>query len=316
MNDLNLVILGTSIMWGQGLNDADKMHQVLARMLQARDPQCNVNLIFLAHSGSSTGYKPDGSVDRRHEPRIHGEVPTAYPTILQQIDEFDQRGLAPEAVDIVLFDAGVNDVHSTTILDPRTTPAKIEALVEIYCHQHIFLLVEKLLAKFPRARIIILGYYEFLTEDSEKAYIRVLLKALGKVPGGPLIDMLLRLFSGLVKHRLLVNCDTFSDQSFAAFQHVANEANKRLSDPRVFVVHTPIKTENAAFASHPWLFGINDDLSCQDPMAKVRADACRATDITRKRPFFCSKASIGHPNPRGAKAYAEAIFAVLQGIHT
>jgi len=118
MNDLNVVVLGTSIMWGQGLEDADKIHSVLARMLQARDPTCNVDMIFLAHSGASTGFKPDGSVDTRREPRLHGEVPTAYPTVLQQIDDFDQGGIAAESVDIVVVDAGVNDVHSTTILDP------------------------------------------------------------------------------------------------------------------------------------------------------------------------------------------------------
>src|ERR1041385_1911785 len=144
---MNLVVFGTSLMWGQGLEDAHKIHNVLAQMLKQRFPDEDIHITFLAHSGASTGYKPDGSIDTKQEARIHGEVPTLYPTILQEIDEFDDLAIAPEAVDIVLLDAGVNDVHITSILDPLTTPHHIEEAVQTYCRQHMELLVDKLLTK-------------------------------------------------------------------------------------------------------------------------------------------------------------------------
>ena len=139
MSDFNWVVLGTSIMWGQGLEDPDKIHNVLKQMLQERFTDRSVHMTFLAHSGASTGFKPDGSVDTHREPRVHGEVPAIYPTILQEIEEFDELCIRPESIDLVLLDAGINVVHITKVI-PRTSSHQIEEWVEIYCHQHMVLL--------------------------------------------------------------------------------------------------------------------------------------------------------------------------------
>jgi lysophospholipase L1-like esterase len=311
MSDFNWVVLGTSIMWGQGLADPDKIHSVLKHMLQERFIDRPVNVTFLAHSGASTGYEPNGSVDTHQEPRVDGEVPALYPTILQEIEEFDGLGIRPESIDVVLLDAGINDVHATKVIDPRTSSHQIEEWVEIYCHQHMVLLVGQLLTKFERARIIIAGYYEFLTEQSEAGYIHTLAKALGTVPGGIIFDTLIGVTEGWLKRRLLVNCDTFAARSLAAFRQTADEVNRRLDTERVFVACPDIKPENAAFASDPWLFGINDDLSPQDPLAAIRAKACQSANLSRPKEMFCKIASAGHPNAEGAKAYARAIFALV-----
>jgi len=70
---------------------------------------------------------------------------------------------------------------------------------------------------------------------------------------------------------------------------------------------------NAALASNPWLFGIHADLtvSPEDPMAAERHQACDLfeTDIFQRE--GCYRASAGHPNQRGAEAYADAILAAL-----
>jgi hypothetical protein len=311
MSAFNWVVLGTSIMWGQGLEDPDKIHNVLKHMLQERFPDRPVNVTFLAHSGASTGFKPDGSIDTHREPRVHGEVPAIYPTILQEIEEFDGLGIRPESIDVVLLDAGINDVHVTKVIDPRTSAHEIEEWVEVYCHQHMVLLMDQLLTKFKQARIIIAGYYEFLTEQSEEGYIHTLAKALGTVPGGIIVDVVIDATEGWLKRRLLVNCDTFAARSLAAFRQTADEVNRRVGSDRVFVACPDIKPENAAFASDPWLFGINDDLSPQDPLAGIRATACHLSDPARMKEWSCAIASAGHPNPRGAKAYAQAVFALV-----
>jgi len=308
---MELLIFGTSLMWGQGLRDADKMHNVLARKLHAHQPDRRVNVTFLAHSGASTGYLPDGTIDSKSAPLINGEVPTRYPTILQEIDSFDQVGIAPESIDLIVLDAGINDVHLKSVLDPLVTPRKIAEMVELYCHQHMALLLSKLLDKFPRARIVVAGYYEFVTEDSEQSYVRGLLQTFGKVPGGFVFDGMLWLLNRPIRQRLLTNCDTFSDRSWAAFNQTADEMNVRTpGNNRVLVARPNIKPENAAFASDPWLFGLTEDASPEDPMAQERARACRAAG-SRAEPIFCSTASTGHPNPKGTNAYAEAILAVL-----
>ena len=308
---MNIVVFGTSIMWGQGLEDADKIHSVLARKVQQRYPDQQVKVTFLAHSGASTGFKADGSLDTHREPRIDGEVPTLYPTIVQEIEEFDGLNIAPESIDVVVLDAGINDVHVHRIFDPLITPHQIEAQVEIYCHNHMLLLIRQLLDKFKNAQIIMIAYYEFITEHSEDAFVQKLVHAFGKAPAGVIVDAALDVAKGLIKQRLLTNCDTFSDSSLAAFQKTAAELNALNSGkPRVFVARPDIKPEHSTFTDDPWLFGLQDDLTAEDSQALARAEACKAAG-DRADKLFCKTASVAHPNPKGAEAYAEAIFKLL-----
>jgi hypothetical protein len=66
------------------------------------------------------------------------------------------------------------------------------------------------------------------------------------------------------------------------------------------------------FAAKPYLFGINVDLSPQDPeeIVKGRFAACdeHAPKLDPLERFGCPRASVGHPNPEGAQRYAEAIL--------
>ena len=311
INELNLVVFGTSILWGQGLGEPDKIHSRVAAALREQSPGRRVNVIFLAHSGASTGYLSTGSVDTHREPPLHGEVPTLYPTILQEIDAFDELGSPPDSVDVILLDAGINDVHVTRILEPLTQPRDIEKLVELYCHQHMLKLVAEILTKFSCARLVLVGYYEFLTEDSEEGYIHTLARAIGTVPGGAILDAVADAAERLLKRRLLANCDTFAARSWVAREQTAAEMNRQFPCDRVAVAWPVIPTEHAAFTSDPWLYGINDDLSPQDPLAPMRASACYGAGSSRTRVIFYEKVSAGHPNPKGARAYADAILARL-----
>jgi len=47
-------------------------------------------------------------------------------------------------------------------------------------------------------------------------------------------------------------------------------------------------------------------------VASIRASGCHSAGSARTQPIFCEIASAGHPNPKGAKAYAEAIIKLLQ----
>ncbi|MBX3082992.1 MAG: hypothetical protein KF716_15270 [Anaerolineae bacterium] len=311
MPNLNLVVLGTSIMWGQGLPDTEKIHTVLCKLLQDRVVDRTINVTFLAHSGSTTGYKLDGSIDEHHEPRLHGEVPTFYPTILQQIDEIDQHGFNRDEVDLILLDAGVNDVSLISILNPLVRGKQIEDLVEIYCHQHMVMLLHRLTVTFKNARIFILGYYQILTEESQEKLIHTLLRAFELVPDGFLIDKVVDHLEAPLKHRVVGNCETFAASSLTAFEQSANEVNTQLESKRVFVVPPAIDVHHAALAADPWLFGIRDDLSTEDPLTAERAAACEEAGIPRTVPLVCEKASICHPNAKGARAYAKQIFDLM-----
>src|SRR5258708_18791267 len=168
------------------------------------------------------------------------------------MEEFDARNVQPETIDLVVLDAGCNDVHVTKILDPLMSPNEISKSTEIYCHQHMPLLIERLLDKFKNARIMIVGYYEFITEESEEGYIHTMLTAFGKVPGGFIADFVLEAFEGFFKRRLLKNCDVFAGESLAAFKEIATDFNDPVSGKRVLLVDPPLTTDNPEFASDPW----------------------------------------------------------------
>ncbi len=105
--------------------------------------------------------------------------------------------------------------------------------------------MDKLLTKFKNARVVIMGYYEFITEQSEEEYIHTMLKAFGKLPAGVLADAALELAEGLIKKRLLANCDTFAQESLVAFQEIAELLNNRYGSQRVIIASMDIKPENA-----------------------------------------------------------------------
>ena len=60
-----------------------------------------------------------------------------------------------------------------------------------------------------------------------------------------------------------------------------------------------------------WLFGINADLSPEDPMAAARRASCNACLDDFLRREQCYRASAGHPNLTGAQKFADAILAAL-----
>src|SRR2546423_4740623 len=112
MATYRIVVLGDSVPWGQGLEPAEKFYS----LVQAAIPGAESTLI--AHSGATIGVGVPPT-----EAQVDGEVPTAYPTIMQQVEAFND---APEAVDLVLVNGGVNDINFFLILHPLTDNADLQ----------------------------------------------------------------------------------------------------------------------------------------------------------------------------------------------
>src|ERR1051325_8509596 len=81
---LNLLVLGDSILWGQGLRDEHKAWYLVKSWLQqtaGRDVRERIE----AHSGAVIGSADDFG-DSRNAAALDGEISRAYPTINNQID--------------------------------------------------------------------------------------------------------------------------------------------------------------------------------------------------------------------------------------
>jgi lysophospholipase L1-like esterase len=312
-----IVAVGTSVMWGQGLHEEQKIHALVKQMLQEKRNE-PIDAYLLAHSGAIIGLHADDTEDTTQLERVHGEVPTPYPTLLQQLAEFDgledQIGAA-EDVDVVLVEGGINDVNIVKILDPLTRIRGLKQMIEMHCHHHVKLLLQRVAAKFPNATIVVLAYYPMLNDRSEDEHMSELLYAVGARPGGLIADIPISFIANMAKRKILANCDVFHRESRRALEAAVNELNTEISDghsPRAILAVPNFSANNTIWADDPWLFSINPDMSPQDELAQERCVACEEAGNLRTVVTICKRASNGHPNEKGAKAYAEAVVAVLQ----
>lgn len=302
--NFRIVVLGDSVNWGQGLLEQDKYHTLVAQGLAARSGSPPQQKTVLAHSGAVIGFGV-----ATNEGPLDGEVPTAYPTILQQVDAFDD---APETVDLVLVNGGINDVDIRDILNPLTDTSHLQDWIETHCHLHMKALLDKVTAKFSlaTARIIVTGYYPILSEQSDPDFFKPFLKAIG----APWLDFLFDEFEEEIIEKIVKNCRVFSDQSAAKLQSAVNDSNGTASGGgRIAFVNSGFGPENAASASAAWLFGVKDDadFSPEDEVIDSRHASCDRCETDPLQRWECYRASAGHPNADGARQYATQILASL-----
>ncbi len=109
-----LVVLGDSVLWGQGLLDHNKFWFLVCDQLAQRYPGLTPDV--RAHSGAviGKGLNPPW-------PRLPGEIPTGGPTILYQCTAYSGD---PANVKVVLMNGGINDIDFRYVLDPTTRPAR------------------------------------------------------------------------------------------------------------------------------------------------------------------------------------------------
>ena len=268
----------------------------------------------LAHSGATIGISDDEVEDTQREARLNGEIPTNYPTILQQVADFSDQ---PETVDLILVNGGINDVNVRRVI-PSLSDDNLLSLIERHCHQHMRTLLERTTAKFKKATVIVTGYYPMISEDSDLLLLEAFLIGLGLNIGNLLLGFGVVVLSEAIRSRIAANCLLFAEQSEIKLQTAIDEANTALINDageaaaRVFLAVPEFEKQNAALASDSWIFGINLDLSPQDNLiAGSRRTACEQAPAERTEVEICKRASIGHPNARGAEKYAEEIIHLL-----
>src|ERR1051326_4141714 len=114
-----LLVIGDSVVWGQGLAEEHKTATIIARHLGAE-------LKMLAHAGAKIGIRDSYSVTMPS-----GEIPCFFPTILQQLQSVDDA-LAKTA-DWVLMNGGINDVEIQRVFNPMVPQYELELHTRNYC---------------------------------------------------------------------------------------------------------------------------------------------------------------------------------------
>jgi len=293
------VFLGDSVVWGQGLTDAEKFSSRLVAWINQYHPAQNAYKTVMAHSGATIGV---GATI--HEPALDGEVPTSYPTILDQCNQVPGD---PNDVDLVLVNGGINDVGVQYIFNAFTDQHELADTIQRFCHDDLVILLRQVAARFanPNTHILVSGYYPVLSTQSEPLRIPTLLPLIGVnipaflAPQNPLT-------------KIVSNSLAFWTESKAAMAQAAADVNRQLSAQRIDFVAPGFTEANSAFGPTPWVFAVNADLSPQDDVIATRRIACQRDETDLVQRESCYRASAGHPNKWGAQAFFNALYPVLQ----
>src|SRR5258708_6370085 len=168
---LNMLVLGDSITWGQGLKDEHKAwHQTKTWLKETtgRDVRERIE----AHSGAMIGSAEARRIS--HAP-LDGEVNRAVPTINEQIDEALKSYPDPSQVDLVLVDGCINDVDARRLLNAVNTPDEIHRSAEAKCGGLVESLLHRVTASFPNAHVIVTGYFPIISQATTNDFFMIAL---------------------------------------------------------------------------------------------------------------------------------------------
>jgi lysophospholipase L1-like esterase len=328
---LNMLVLGDSIVWGQGLKTEHKTWYQLKTWLELNTGRVVVERIE-AHSGAviESGSADDSRVAK------NPEVNLALPTINEEVDNALKFYSDPSTVDLVLISACGNDVGAGNLLNASGSE-EVDRITQAKCGPPMERLLHKIATSFPAAQVIVVGYYPFFSEKTRNDFV---MKALARrfyktAPGAP------RIGRKEVLEQLTANSRTWYQSSNKTLAEVARKTSAELGAGRERIVFVKIEFPSdysfAAKGTRLWGFNRspfrmmlvflsfgkiplppNDEVrsqrraSCDDVFKRQPNETSEQKKDRQRRHLLCRYASLGHPNRKGAILYADAITEALK----
>ena len=328
---LNLLVLGDSVSWGQGLKDEHKAWYLVKRWLQQTSGR-EVFERIEAHSGAVIG-SPEDRHDDQTSP-LDGELSRAIPTINDQINNALRAFASPTQIDLVLVDGCINDLDSGRVLNAANTREGVRELAQAKCGAPVETLLTRITATFPTAHVIITGYYPIVTEKTANdLFIRALAKRFYHPEPGAA-----RLNDKTLRARLIAISSEWYQTSTQMLSIAARNVDTQLaasgSHQRVLFADVAFRPEHAFAATQSRLWGFDASalrklliafsfghvtLRTNDERRNQRSELCdrqfKSTSINspeqeqaqKDRLMRCRLAAVAHPNRKGAAMYADAI---------
>jgi lysophospholipase L1-like esterase len=339
-----MLTIGDSVMWGQGLEEKDKFRTLVKVWLEEKlgQPDC-VNLVNLAHSGATIKEPKKKEKDyqiKNPNEDFKGEIPTSYPIITQQLETSLTHFTDPKEAKLILVDGGANDMSKlTALLLPNSANkliTEIEA-IKLFGHQINFADYEKKIGtamgelltqvadKYKYARIIVTGYYPIITEGTSPDELFNIISNLFEENSLPdkLLTTIIKPIKNnpLKKHRyykaVVENSKTWADESnkhLEAQVKKLNETNKLTDSNRAFFAKVNFD-DHGYNAEDTFLWKLEGKAKTDDKLRDARKTICSPTNDHKFAPDFdyqeCKRAGVFHPNEKGAAEYSKAIIELL-----
>ena len=172
-SQLNLLVLGDSILWGQGLKDEHKTWYQVKTWLQQAGGR-DVREKICAHSGALLA----GETGAGTSVPLDSEVNSAIPTVNEELNDALRFYTDASQVDLVLVDGCINDVSVFNLLNAGNTTDGISQLAHSRCGPPMEALLNKTARSFPNAHIIVTGYFPIISEKTPNS---LLLRAVARL---------------------------------------------------------------------------------------------------------------------------------------
>ena len=326
---VNMLVLGDSILWGQGLKTEHKSWYHVKVWLEKTTGRAVIEKVE-AHSGAII--ERSSAPERLTIP--NPEVDVALPTLNEELDNAERFYSDRLGIDVVLVSGCANDVGTQNLLNATATE-QIDEMTKAKCGLPMEKLLRRIATSFPAARVIVTGYYPFFSEKTRndfilKALVRRFLKIIPETPPSSSKELL---------ERLTANSNAWYRASNNALSQAVRNVNSGLHREQVMFAKIEFSPEHsfAAPQSHLWQFNRSPFrmvlvllsfgkilLPTNDEVRKQRSASCREyfkrqpseTDVQKnereQRQLLCRYAALGHPNRKGALLYSEAILKILK----
>jgi len=326
---INLLVLGDSILWGEGLKTEHKSWYLVKTWLAANTGRAVVERIE-AHAGAVIEARDEtdgmGAAD--------GEVNVGFPTVSHQIARALRQYTDGSKVDLVLVNGCANDIGSESLLNAAISTDQIRTLTEAKCGPPVERLLRKITSSFATAHVVLTGYYPFFSEKTRNDFLT---KAMARRffkdnPGAG------KMSSKATLERLIINSRVWYEASNKSMAEVVAKVNADLgppgSPPRIVFaeIHFPPEYSFGAPETRLWNFNrspfklllvllsfgkikpeTNDErrkqrnASCDEFYKRLPTDTQDQKQERDNKRLKCRYAALGHLNRKGALVYADAI---------
>jgi len=248
---LRMLVLGDSIMWGQGLKQERKFWWRVKCWLEEKTGREVIEKV-VAHSGAHLDNSYTGP------PRVNsndGEVNLPFPTVNEQLVRvLEFYGNDRLKVDLVLVDGCINDVDVANLLDATATPESLRPRIIGPCLNGMQALLRRITSSFPNAQVLVTGYYRIVSsETDDNVFLRQLVKKInsGKPEARRMTDKQLR-------DRLIAISELWYKVSTASLEEAVAKVNKELGvrdgPPRITFVEIGFSPEHSFAAASTLLW--------------------------------------------------------------
>jgi len=325
--DLHLLVVGDSLIAGQGLREEDRFYSLTRDWLRdevVRDSG-RVFMKNLSHSGSNVYLNEDEKAalqeaEKAIDEFYHPEVNFSFPSISTQVEvarrEYEAEGVTPEDVDLIMVTGGITNISVKGIINPFQGEKELRRDIVRYCNGYMGRLLSEMAGSFPNALIAVIGYYPMISPKSSTGMIYNAVLELYGFPGPfkPVMNNLLtKQFFKILHSKMTKRSRIWSEGSDRELSAVVDEHNRRTGREMAVFVKSPIDESTWFGTRNSLLWKMGKKGRSEDDLYDIRVKACDAAiesvndvDLTFKR-RFCELSGLGHPNPEGSRAYAEAI---------